>query len=62
MTFEDLELRMSVDEDNSNCKTFDKPRDPERTRELFGVQLEVSKPIILYRFSKIVLGGESYAN
>lgn len=34
---------MSVDEENSNSNGLEKPCNPDRSREWFGVQLEVSK-------------------
>jgi hypothetical protein len=37
---------MNLQDSSENGHTVDKPRDPERTRDLFGVQLEVCYQVI----------------
>jgi hypothetical protein len=37
---------MNLQDSTENGHTVEKPRDPERSRDLFGVQLEVSHPVV----------------
>lgn len=43
-----LSVDMSVDEENSNSTNSEKSYNPERSREWFGVQLEVGNYTLFY--------------